>query len=370
MIYLDYSATTPPDPAVLASFTETAWRFPGNENSSHQLGMEAKKQSEEAADTILRRLGAWEHQVIFTSGATEANNLAIKGVAQKKRHLGTHVITTPYEHASVIASFGSLQRDGFEVEFVETLPDGTVNLDSLKALLRPETILVSVGAVHGEIGIRQPLEPIRDLLKSHPFVTFHSDLTQALGKIPVPVDAIDLVSFSAHKIYGLKGIGALLRRKSVMIEPQMHGGHSTTEYRSGTPATPLHVSLATALKLALDRQEDQLRHVFGLNVYLRERLAAFPEISINSPISAIPHILNISVLPIPAESMRDRLNSRGICVSTQTACHAGGGRSEAVFRLTQDEQRARTSLRISLSRLTTHAEIDALIEALEAELRP
>lgn len=368
MIYLDYTATTPPDPAVVSAFNAVAMGYPGNENSEHQSGKAARNQTESASEMILRRLLAPEHQVIFTSGATEANNLAIKGLADKKRHLGKHVITTPFEHASVIASFGVLQREGFEVEFTETGSDGTVKLDSLQALLRPDTILVSVGAVHGEIGIRQPIDEIGRLLDKYPYITFHSDMTQAIGKIPVDVSMVDLATFSGHKIFGLKGVGALLRKKDVVLEPQIHGGHSTTEYRSGTPPTPLHVSLGVALGLAMDREDDQLRHVYGLNVYLRERLAAFPEVRINSPVSAIPHILNISVLPIPAERMRARLDARGICVSTQSACHSGKGRSEAVFRLTQEEQRARTSVRISLSRLTTVDEIDALIAALGAEL--
>jgi len=369
MIYLDYSATTPIDSRVLQCFAETSVNYPGNANSSHHLGEEAKRMIEEASDRILSYFGDSTREVIYTSGATEANNLAIKGIAFKKKNIGMHLITSAFEHPSVTACFGYLQSLGFEVDFVDTDAQGRVDLKSLKKLLRNDTILVSIAQVNSEIGIIQPIDQIGQLLHEYPYVTFHSDMTQAVGKIPVRIEHVDLISFTAHKIYGPIGIGCLIRKPNAILETLIHGGKSTTDYRSGTPAPAMIAAFSLALSYAKERLDRQYRHVFGLNQYLRERLAIEKKVVFNSLVeSCIPHILNLSVLSLEADTLMKKLDDQGIIVSTQTACHTGGSRSESVYRLTGSDKRAKSSIRISLSHLTTRAELDELIEAIEREV--
>jgi cysteine desulfurase len=368
MIYLDYSATTPLDPDALATYEQASRQLYGNPNSHHSAGMAAAKAIEEASAHILDLLGVPDRELIPTAGASEANNLAIKGIAFQKQHLGKHLLTTAFEHPSVTACFGFLQNQGFDVDFIDCGPDGRVDLESLEHLLREDTILVSVGKINSEIGIEQPTAEIGRLLKAYPYVTFHSDMTQAIGKIPVDLESIDLVSFSAHKFFGPKGIGGLIRRNSVILAAQIHGGRATTDYRSGTPATPLILAMETALRKAYERLDLQYRHVYGLKRYLIERLSPHSGIVMNDSSVCIPHIVNLSILSVEAETMMRRLDDSGICVSTQTACHTGSGRSESVFRFTHDELRAKTSLRISLSGLTTREEVDALADRLIAEV--
>ncbi len=265
------------------------------------------------------------------------------------------------------ACFGWLQNRGYEVDFLETDSTGRVRPESLSQLLRPDTILVSVGALNGEIGIPQPLGAIGEILRSHPYAVFHSDITQAVGKISLDLEDVDLASFSAHKFYGPKGIGALVRKTDVLLEAQIHGGRSTSDLRSGTPALPLIVAMETALRKTLAEFSGSLPRVAQLRERLLSGLSDQPGILVNSATFCAPHIVNLSVLSRESEAMVKRLDAKGISVSSQTACHAGGGRSEAVFRLTGDERRARTSIRVSLSKNTTEAEVDALLTVLREE---
>lgn len=367
MIYLDYSATTPVDPEVLDAYVRATRDYPGNPNSAHLPGRQAARRIDQASEEILRLLGTPGREAIYTSGATEANNLAIKGVAFRREGLGKHLITTAFEHSSVTACFGWLQSRGFEVEFLETDASGRVRPDSLAALLRPDTILVSVGALNGEIGIPQPLGELGAILRSHPYAVFHSDVTQAVGKIPLDLEDVDLVSFSAHKFYGPKGIGALVRKTDVLLDAQIHGGRSTTDLRSGTPPLPLIVAMETALRKTLGEFSFTVPRVAQLRARLLSGLSGLPGVVLNSDDGCAPHIVNLSVPSRESETMVRILDAQGICVSSQSACHAGGGRSEAVFRLTGDERRARTSVRVSLSHVTTEAEIDALVAVLKKE---
>lgn len=367
MIYLDYSATTPVDKRVLDRFCEINANCYGNANSTHQLGREAKNKIDIVSDTIRQMFMTKQHEVIYTSGATEANNLAIKGTVYNKQHLGKHIITSVFEHPSVTACLSYLHNQGFEIEFAPTNILGVVDVKTLKTMIRPETILVSIAAVNSEIGIVQPIDEIGLMMKSYPYVTFHSDMTQAIGKIPVTIDNVDLVTFSAHKFYGLKGIGALLRKTTTIIETQIHGGRSTTDIRSGTPPVPLICSMQKAMELAIKRLDSQYRTVFGLMTMLRAKLAAIPNVIINSNECCLPHIFNLSVLSKDAHTMANILDNSGIMVSIQTACFSGAKRSDSVFRLTNDERRAQTSIRISLSYLTTFDEINALVDVIGKE---
>ncbi|MFA5006377.1 MAG: cysteine desulfurase family protein [Candidatus Izemoplasmatales bacterium] len=361
MIYLDYSATTPPSDRALAAFAAASRDVFGNANSTHAFGRAAEEAMRSASATVLGALGAVDCETVFTSGATEANNLAIKGYALHHRAEGNHLILSPFEHSSVTACFGYLAKHGFEVDVVETDADGRVTPELLERALRPDTILVSVAAVASELGIVQPIAELSALVAARSRAAFHSDITQAVGKIPVPFAGIAMASLSAHKFYGLKGVGALIKRRDVLLEPQIHGGASTTPYRSGTPAAPLAVSLADSLAEAVALQPEHAHRVAFLAQRLVASLASIPGVLVNSPTGSIPHILNLSVLSREAADMVRFLDERGIAVSKQTACSSRSSRSEAVLRLTGDERRATTSIRISLSHLTLESELDALI---------
>ena len=362
MIYLDYSATTPVNKEVLDSFTKTCLMFPGNPNSLHKLGVETNELIKSATDQIRQILKLKNQEIIYTSGASESNNLAIKGVGLKYQSRGKHIITTDFEHSSIYGPLSYLQSLGFEIDIAEVDEYGRVDLIKLEQLIRDDTILISIAAVNSEIGIIQPIEEIANLLKKYPKCFFHVDMTQSITKININLNDIDFVSFSAHKFFGLKGIGCLIKNKKVRIEPLIHGGKSTTIYRSGTPAAPLIVSTSKALRLANANIEKKFNHVKNLNNNLKDFFKQYEHIKINSNEFCSPYILNISVLGIKPETFMHALETKDIYISTQTACAKDSSLSRAVLSLTKDEERAKSSLRISLAYLTTENEINTFIE--------
>ena len=331
MLYLDYSANTPVDEAVLQCFCEAERRYPGNANAHHQAGTAAKAAINEATRSIARCLGAPPAGIIYTSGASEANNLAVKGLAALGRAAGRHILSTPLEHSSVSGSLEALQKQGYEVELLDICSDGTVDLADLKNRLRPDTVLVAVTAVDSELGVVQPIAEIAELLKAYPNCRFHVDATQAVGKIPVQFEGVDTMSLTAHKFYGLNGIGLLLKRRNLALEPLIHGGESTTIYRSGTPTVALASSLALALELAVEQLPEHAEAVQKANAFLRTELAKYPKVRINSPENAIPHILNLSVQDVKGTVFQRELNEEGVCVSVKSACSSDGLPSRAVF---------------------------------------
>lgn len=365
MIYLDYCATTPVDKRVLESFNKACLDYVGNPNSMHQLGVNNKKLIEQSTKQIADLLKVKENEIIYTSGSSESNNLAIKGIAYKYQNRGKHIITTVLEHSSVVSPFAFLEQNGFEIDFVPLLEDGTVDLVALKELIREDTILVSICAVNSEVGIIQPINQIAMIVKEHPKCFFHVDMTQSIGKIDIPLKNIDLVSFSGHKIFGLKGVGALIKKEKIILEPLIHGGKSTTHFRSGTPATPLIVSLAKALRLSLENLDEKYNHILKLNQKLKETLEKYDGVYINSNDKCLPHVLNISIPSIKPETFQHALEQYEIYISTQTACSTKGNPSKAVYAVTKDNQKAISSLRISLSYLTTEEEISKFLEAFD-----
>lgn len=365
MIYLDYSATTPVNKEVLSSFSKAAIEYPGNPNSLHKLGLESNKLIEASTKQIAKILGVKENEIIYTSGSSESNNLAIKGIADKYKNRGKHIITTNFEHSSIYGPISYLQKDGFDVDFVKTLDNGLVDLEDLERLIRDDTILVTICSVNSEIGVRQPIEEIKKIVKKHEKCFLHVDMTQSIGKEKISFDDIDLVSFSAHKFYGLKGIGCLIKKEKIALEPIIHGGKSTTIYRSGTPCLPLIVSLAKALRLAYENFDAKYEHVKVLNDYLKEKLSHYDLVRINSNDYCIPHILNISVLNVKPETMQHALEEYDIYISTKTACSSKENISRAVLALTNDKERATSSVRISLSYLTTKEECDEFLKAFD-----
>lgn len=365
MIYLDYSATTPVNKEVLESFNKCTMEYIGNPNSLHLLGVKTKEIIDASTKQIKQLLKINDVDVIYTSGSTEANNLAIKGICDKYKNRGKHIITTPLEHSSIYGPINYLLDLGYDVSFVKLDKDGLVDLENLKELIREDTILVSINAVNSEIGILQPINEIGDILKNYPKVFFHSDLTQAIGKVNIDVSNIDLFSFTAHKFYGIKGIGCLVKKSKIAISPIIHGGKSTTAYRSGTPTTSLIVSFSKALRLALENLDFKYNQVLELNSYLKDKLKKYDKVKINSNDKCIPHILNISVLGVKPETFLHALENDEIYISTQSACSSNTTLSKAVLSVTNDEKRAKSSVRISLSSLTTKDEIDKFLTSFD-----
>lgn len=363
MIYLDYSATTPTNSDVLDTYVKVSKDYFGNPNSLHKLGVDAKKLIDASTDQIANILGVKSSEIIYTSGASEANNMAIKGICLKYSNRGKHIITTELEHSSIVAPIAYLQKQGFEVEFVKLDSNGIVDMDDLKSKLRDDTLLVTIASVSSEVGVRQPIEEIGKLLKDYPKIYFHSDITQSIGKDKIDLTNVDLASFSGQKFYGMKGIGGLVKKESIIIEPLIHGGKSTTIFRSGTPATPLIVSLSKAMRLALENYDEKVNHVKELNKYLCDKLSNL-DVDVNSNSYCIPHILNFSLRNIKPETMLHALENDDIYISTQTACSTGDY-SKVVYAVTGDEEKARRSMRVSISHLTTKEEIDSFIMSLE-----
>ena len=365
MIYLDYSANTPVDARVLEQFCAVERRCIGNANSHHQAGSAAKAEIDAATIKIASLLGVQPAEIIYTSGASEANNFALKGVARLSRHTGRHIISTPLEHSSVSGTLTALQEQGYEIDLLDVKQDGTVDLEHLKDLLRPDTICVAITLVDSELGVVQPVQEIAAILKAYPHCHLHVDATQAVGKIPVSFEGVDTMSLTAHKFYGLNGIGLLIKRRNLALEPLIHGGESTTIYRSGTPTVALASSLACALDLAVTDLPRRVDHVAKLNAELRAALSTYPLVRINSPEHAIPHVLNLSVRNVKGTVFQRELDAKGVCVSVKSACSSDGLPSRAVFAVSRDRRNALSSWRISLSHLTTEDEIKAFLQAFD-----
>ena len=360
MVYLDYSATTPVNEEVLESFTKASLTYPGNPNSLHKLGSECNKLINEATDRIKKILNT-DMEVIYTSGASESNNTVIKGIISKYKNRGKHIITSPFEHSSIISPLNYLTDLGYTVDIVKTDNKGLVDLDDLKKLINDDTILVTISSVNSEIGINEPIEEIAKIVSNYPKCFFHTDMTQSIGKVKVNLDNIDFVSFTAHKFFGLKGIGVLLKKSNIVIDPLIHGGKSTTIYRSGTPCMPLIVSLSKALRLAYQDIDNKIKHIEYLNNYLKDNLSKYKNVHINSNDKCIPHILNFSVVGVKPETMLHALERYDIYISTQSAC-SKGDISKSVYALTNNMEIAKSSLRISISHITTKEEIDYFLK--------
>lgn len=362
MMYLDYSATTPVDERVLDSYIKCCKEYSGNPNSLHKLGVDSKKLMDSATMQVANLLGVKKEEVIFTSGASESNNLALVGTVEYYQNRGKHIVTTQLEHSSILETIHYLEKRGYMIDYVPILENGLVDLEALEKLVTKETVLVSICQVNSEVGILQPIGKIASIVKKNPTTIFHVDGTQAVGKIPVSLDGIDLYSFSAHKFYGMKGIGCLIKKLGIELEPLIHGGKSQSNYRSGTPALPLIVSLSKALRLSLDNFNSKYDHVKMLNEKLRKELASINEIMINSTENSIPHILNVSVLGVKPETMLHALEEKEIYISTKTACSKDNSDSLSLTAMGKGHDVAGHSIRISLSYLTSEEDIHIFVE--------
>ena len=357
MIYLDYCATTPVDKRVLNTFSKVCLEYPGNSNSLHKLGVESKELEDYATKKIEQLLKLDNMDIIYTSGASESNNHILKGICSKYKNRGNHIISTYLEHSSITSTLDYLAKEGFVIDYVKIKDDGTVDLDHLKELLTNNTILVSIAAVDSELGIIQPIKEISNLIKEYPKCFFHSDCTQALGKIDIDFNLMDFVSLSMHKIYGMKGIGLLLKKKNIIIDNLIHGGKSTTNYRSGTPALPLIVSSMKAIDLIMPNIKTNYEYITELNKLIITELSNYKGIHINSTNNSISHVINFSLSNIKPETFIHALDNYEIYVSTKSACSNTNSISNSVYSVTKNREYASTSIRISLSHLTTKEEI-------------
>lgn len=370
MIYLDYSANTPVSPRVLQSFTDAAARYVGNPNSNHPAGLAAKAAIDEATARIAAALGVQPNEIIYTSGASESNNTAIRGILHASRHIGRHVLTTPLEHPSVSGCLTAAMERGYEIDMLSVGHDGRIDPEEVRSLLRPDTVLVAMTAVDSELGTVQPVREVARALRGVANCCLHVDATQVIGKLPFSFDEVDTVSFAPHKFGGIVGSGVLFKRHGLAIEPLIYGGTSTTLYRSGTPAAALAVSTAEAVCAAIGGMEDNTAIVRGHNARLRDFFARYPKVQLNSPDDAIPHILNLSVEGVRGTSFQQALAAAGICVSVKSACAVEGTPSRAVMAVSRDRKRALSSFRISLSHLTTADELlefEAVFDRLYTE---
>ena len=364
MVYLDYSATTPVNDEVLDTYVKATKEFIGNPNSLHKIGIEAKKLIDASTEQIANILGVKPSEIIYTSGASESNNTAIKGVCLKYTNRGKHIITTELEHSSIVAPLNYLTTLGYEVDFVALDENGKVDLDDLIRLIRDDTVLVTISSVNSEVGVKQNLKELSEVIRSKNSKTiFHSDITQSIGKEKLDLSYVDLASLSCQKFYGMKGIGALIKKDNITIEPLIHGGKSTTIFRSGTPATPLIASFAKALRLVYEDFDNKCKKVKEVHDYLIDKLQDV-DVYINSNDNCLPNMVNISLKNIKSEVMLHALEEKEIYVSTQTACSVGDY-SKAVYALTHDKDKSSSSMRVSLSYLTTKEEIDIFIDALK-----
>jgi cysteine desulfurase len=371
-IYLDYSATTPVDPRVAEVMIPYLCEHYGNPASrSHPYGWTAEKAVENAREEVAKLVGADPREIVWTSGATESNNLAIKGAANFYSAKGKHIITVATEHKAVIDAVRELERQGFTATYLEPEPNGLVDLVKFKAAIQPDTVLASVMMVNNEIGVIQDIVAIGNICREAG-VIFHVDAAQATGKVKIDLEnlPVDLMSFSAHKTYGPKGIGALyVRRKPrIRIEAQMHGGGHERGMRSGTLATHQCVGMGEAFRIAREEMEFENARITKLRDKLLHGLENIEETYVNGDLAhRVPHNLNISFNYVEGESLI--MAVKGIAVSSGSACTSASLEPSYVLRaLGRSDELAHSSIRFSLGRFTTEADVDYTVELMKSKI--
>ncbi len=371
-IYMDYSATTPIDPRVADKMIPYLREQFGNPASrSHMYGWTAEKAVEEARGHVAALVNADPREIIWTSGATESNNLAIKGAAQFYKTKGKHIITVKTEHKAVLDTVRELERVGFEATYLEPQDNGLITLEQLNAAIRPDTILVSVMLVNNEIGVIQPIDEIGALCRSKGII-FHCDAAQATGKVLIDLQKtkVDLMTFTAHKTYGPKGIGALYvcRKPRVRIEAQMHGGGHERGLRSGTLPTHQIVGMGEAFRLAKEEMDSEVTRIAALRDRLAKGLQEIEEVYVNGDMAhRVPHNLNVSFNYVEGESLIMAI--KDIAVSSGSACTSASLEPSYVLRaLGRSDELAHSSIRFTIGRFSTEADIDFAVDLLKAKV--
>jgi cysteine desulfurase len=372
MIYFDNAATTKPYPEVLDAFLKVNDIYYANPSSIHSFGGRVEKLISQSRKQIASILNINEKEVIFTSGGTESNNLAIKGVALQYKNRGKHIITTKIEHPSVSNTMKQLESIGFSVTCLDVNEAGMVDPEDVEKAIRPDTILVSIMHVNNEVGSVQPIKEIGSLLKKHSKVLFHVDGVQAFGKIPVSLldHHIDLYSISAHKIHGLKGMGMLYIRDGVALSPILSGGEQEGNVRSGTENTGGIVAFAKAMRLYQEDSRASLIRMKDIHRYLREQLVKMPGVTVHTPqAGSAPHILNFSIEDFKSEVIVHALDQHEVYVSTTSACSSKKSKpSQTLLSMGVAENQADRAIRVSLSFHNTMEEAERFVRLLKQEI--
>jgi len=367
LIYLDYAATTPVEPAVaeaMAAVLMPGGSF-GNPSSNHPLGRDALSIVETARQQLADLIGAAPRDLIWTSGATESDNMAITGGARNRRHLGKHLITMPVEHKAVTDTFAALEKEGFEITWLSPERDGMLDLQEFDDAIRDDTQLVSIMLVNNETGAIQDIDEIGRRCRDRG-ILFHVDAAQAVGKVPIDLSRlpVDLMSLTAHKFYGPKGVGALYiaDRPGCLIDSILFGGGHERRMRPGTSAVHQLLGIGLAAEIAADRMAADLQHIRSLRKRLWDGISDLPGLSINGPIEGgFPGILNVSAEGVDGESLM--LALLPVCVASGSACNAKSGESSYVLRaLGLDDHLAQSAIRFSIGRHSTESDIDTAIE--------
>lgn len=367
-VYADYAATTPVKPIVTEKITEILSEHYGNPSSIHSIGRDGRKYLDQARRDIASVLSSQPNEIIFTSGATEANNTAIKGVARKKENQGKHIITSSIEHHSVLHVFEELEREGFEVTYLDIHPNGVVDLEHLKESIRPDTTLVSIMLVNNEVGTVQPLYEIAEIIEEQE-ITFHVDAVQAIGHMPIDFNEMpmDMLSITAHKFGGPKGIGALLVKKDIQFNTFIQGGEQELKRRAGTENVPYICGMATALIEANENMDHHNVHLMNLkqNLIVGLQQNAIPFELNGSMTDTTGHITNLYFPFIEVETMLTLLDMSNIYVSSGSACTAGSTLPSHVLQaMFGDEERTKKSVRFSFGSETTEEEINYIVSAI------
>ena len=363
MIYLDYAANYPAKKEVLDALVDVELNYYGNYNSSHKLGIKSKEKYNELNNKIKDILSLDDnYSIIYTSSATEANNLAIKGICSSYSGFGKKILVSELEHSSINGTLGYLKDNGFIVEFIKTLNNGQIDLNDLKEKLTNDVILVCVILVDGETGLMHDYKKISEVIKNSN-AHFLVDATQAIGKFKLDFSYLELVSFAPHKFGGIIGSGCLIKRKNTILTPLFHGGESDSIYRSGSVPLGIIASIEKALELAYFSLEDNYSKVSKINEYILNELKQIKKIKINS--FSNPYIINISIDGILGRKSVDFLNEHDIYVSQKSACSIKNTPSKIIMAIYKDKKRASSSFRISLSELVTIEEAEQLIKVIK-----
>jgi cysteine desulfurase len=368
MIYFDNSATTKPYPEVLDTFVKVAGQFFGNPSSVHHLGLQSEKLLSQAREQIASLLRVDPEEVIFTSGGTEGNNFVLKGVAHLYKNRGNHIITTSIEHPSVQNVCKQLEAEGFHITYLPVDENGQIRLSELKRALTDETILVSIMHVNNEVGAIQPIKEIGQLLSTYPKVFFHVDHVQGVGKVPLDFHEsnVDFATISSHKFHGLKGTGAIYKRKGIKLKPLLAGGGQEKDFRSGTENVAGIVAMAKALRLTMSDFERKQNTLFEIRDYLMNELSKINGVLINTPNIAAPHIVNFSVEGYKAEVLVHEIEKEQLYVSTTSACSSKTDEpSQTILAMGLGESRASSSIRLSLSYANTMDEAKEAVQIIK-----